>query len=216
MLGHVQNRITSEGHVKQTDTDNMISFMNIVKTHSFSAVHVFLYLSLYVFVSVDAYVCCLLYMSAARTQEAALKIMGVSMGVSGGSMWKQRFRVVCGGILHYQEDQERPGKACTPLVARRFYNTKEAKKWVAQDLMNQFLERVRVCLWYFVYVLWFVFFCVGAHAVRASFDRSCLLLGVCAREGAGALDGKHPRHSRAFVRRFKGYLFALFLILSLS
>ena len=39
-LGHDQNRITTDGHVKQTDADNMYSFIKLRNTHKLTQVHV--------------------------------------------------------------------------------------------------------------------------------------------------------------------------------
>jgi hypothetical protein len=37
-MGHSQNRLTTEGHVKQTDADNMWSFMDLQNTHGMTQV----------------------------------------------------------------------------------------------------------------------------------------------------------------------------------
>ena len=137
--GHALNRQTSEGHVAQSDADNMYAYCKLLTERKCTQVRVSLsFSSIVFFIGLITWRHVMfVYTCATFPQGEALAIMGGTTGASKASMWKQVFDVVHDNWAAFQMDQERK----TPLVSRTFYSKQSAKR-LRRDLMNKFLGMV--------------------------------------------------------------------------
>lgn len=122
-MGHSQNRLTTEGHVKQTDADNMWSFIELQEKYNYTQVctHVHIMIAthqkrLQLLIAYVCFVC---------AQSMTLSIMAGSSPYSNStaSMWKQGYEVVKVAFQAYHADQGRDH----PLLAARRFTSKLAK-----------------------------------------------------------------------------------------